>query len=98
MTEMDNYKPGTFCWTELATNDRKKAAEFYGALFGWEANERPMGPDDVYVMLTKRGKTVGALYQDTKSGACGCRRAMAMSCSALRRTTSRMVSVVPRSC
>src|SRR5437763_165577 len=69
MSEMDNYKPGSFCWTELATNDRKKAAEFYGALFGWEANERPMGPDDVYVMLTKNGKTVGALYQDTRSGA-----------------------------
>ena len=69
MTEMNSYQPGSFCWTELATNDRIKAAEFYGALFGWEANERPMGPDDVYVMLTKRGKTVGALYQDTKSGA-----------------------------
>ncbi len=69
MSEMDNYQPGSFCWTELATNDRKKAAEFYGALFGWEAKEQPMGPDDVYVMLTKGGKTVGALYQDTKSGA-----------------------------
>jgi len=69
MSEIDNYQPGSFCWTELATNDRKKAAEFYTALFGWEANERPMGPDDVYVMLTKNGKTVGALYQDTRSGA-----------------------------
>jgi hypothetical protein len=69
MPEMDNYKPGTFCWTELSTNDRKAAAQFYGALFGWEAKEQPMGPDDVYVMLSIGGKTVGALYQDTKSGA-----------------------------
>lgn len=69
MSEMDSYKPGSFCWTELATNDRVAAAKFYGALFGWDAKEQPMGPDDVYVMLMKGGKTVGALYQDTRSGA-----------------------------
>ncbi|HEY2828703.1 MAG TPA: VOC family protein [Thermoanaerobaculia bacterium] len=69
MPEMNDYKPGTFCWTELSTNDRKAAAQFYGALLGWEAKEQPMGPDDVYVMLSIGGKTVGALYQDTKSGA-----------------------------
>ena len=69
MPEMTNYKPGSFCWTELATNDRVAAAKFYGALFGWDAKEQPMGPDDVYVMLTIGGKTVGALYQDTRSGA-----------------------------
>jgi uncharacterized protein len=63
MTEVSSYPPGTFCWVELSTNDRQAATEFYTKLFGWTANPMPMGPgpDDVYVMLEKKGKEVGAL-------------------------------------
>ena len=32
-------------------------------LFGWEAQDNPMGPDMVYTMLKLNGKDVGALYQ-----------------------------------
>jgi uncharacterized protein len=69
MTEITKYEPGSFCWTELATNDRKAAAEFYGSLFGWTPDEQPMGPDDVYVMLKKGDKVAAALYHDKQSGA-----------------------------
>jgi uncharacterized protein len=40
MTEMTTYAPGTPCWVDLASPDIDASAEFYGALFGWEAPER----------------------------------------------------------
>lgn len=33
---------GTFCWSELMTNDLDRAVPFYTAVFGWSA--APMGP------------------------------------------------------
>ena len=35
---------------------------FYRALFGWDVNEAPIGPDGVYSMFTMRGKEVAAGY------------------------------------
>jgi hypothetical protein len=35
---------GALCWTELMTPDTSKARGFYTGLFGWQAEERPMGP------------------------------------------------------
>src|SRR2546428_3607963 len=67
MTEKKSYEPGEFCWTELATNDWKAAKQFYGSLFGWTANEIPMGDHPPYVMLQLRGKNVGALYENKKA-------------------------------
>ena len=43
---MDVFKtPGAFSWSELMTSDPGRAAEFYGALFGWtiESMEMPGG-------------------------------------------------------
>jgi uncharacterized protein len=57
------HAPGTFCWIELATTDGPAAKKFYGELFGWEANDSPVGPDMVYTMLRLNGKDVGALYE-----------------------------------
>ena len=34
---------GALCWNELLTNDLKKSAEFYTALFGWTAGEQNIG-------------------------------------------------------
>lgn len=68
MTEITKYEPGSFCWTELATSDRKAAMDFYKGLFGWGSDEIPMGPNDFYVMLKKGDKVVGALYHDSLSG------------------------------
>jgi predicted enzyme related to lactoylglutathione lyase len=30
---------GSFCWADLLTNDRDRAAEFYSALFGWHIDK-----------------------------------------------------------
>ena len=57
------HAPGSFCWIELATTDGPAAKKFYGELFGWEAQDNPIGPGMVYTMLKLNGKDVGALYQ-----------------------------------
>jgi len=60
--EINKAKPGNFCWFELATSDQAAAKKFYGGLFGWTANDSPMGPDAFYTMFQHRGKNVGAAY------------------------------------
>src|ERR1043166_8113445 len=57
------HAPGTFCWIELATTDGDAAKKFYGELFGWEAQDNPIGPGMVYTMLKLNGKDVGGLFQ-----------------------------------
>jgi len=57
------HAPGSFCWIELATTDGPAAKKFYGELFGWEAQDSPIGSDMVYTMLKLDGKDVAALYQ-----------------------------------
>jgi uncharacterized protein len=63
MQETIEYKPGTFCWVELATNNTEAAKTFYTRLFDWDYVDNPVGPDMVYTMLKLNGKDVGALYQ-----------------------------------
>lgn len=62
MAEIDSYAPGTFCWAELGTADGAGSKEFYGSLFGWQANDIPLGDGNVYTMLQIDGKDVAALY------------------------------------
>lgn len=57
------YKPGTFCWVELGTTNGEAAKKFYTGLFGWTAEDNPVGPGMVYTMLFLDGKDIGALYQ-----------------------------------
>jgi uncharacterized protein len=57
------HAPGSFCWAELATTDGEGAKKFYSELFGWTAQDNPMGPGMVYTMLKLNGKDVGALYE-----------------------------------
>ena len=42
MGERTQYAPGTFSWTDLATPDPDAAKGFYGALFGWQAEDLPV--------------------------------------------------------
>lgn len=63
MQETPEYKPGTFCWVELATTDSTAAKNFYTQLFGWDYEDYPMGPDGVYTMLQLDGKEAGALFE-----------------------------------
>jgi len=44
MPVVESYAPGTFCWADLGTPDADAAKRFYTALFGWSAEDRPMGP------------------------------------------------------
>jgi predicted enzyme related to lactoylglutathione lyase len=37
-------EPGAFCWSELTTSDRERAAAFYGAVLGWSSRTNTMGP------------------------------------------------------
>jgi hypothetical protein len=36
-------RPGALRWNELATRDTQKAANFYGEVFNWDAEESPLG-------------------------------------------------------
>jgi predicted enzyme related to lactoylglutathione lyase len=60
MGERTSYSPGTFCWADLGTPDTAASGQFYGELFGWEAE--PLG-DAPYEMLTLRGQNVAGLYR-----------------------------------
>lgn len=61
MGERTKYTPGTFCWTDLATSDPDAAKAFYSALFGWEAEDIPVGEGAVYSMMRLGGKDVAAI-------------------------------------
>src|SRR5256885_17211976 len=61
MGERTSYTPGTFCWTDLATTDQPAAKEFYGGLFGWEAQDMPVGDGAFYSMMRLGGKDVAAV-------------------------------------
>jgi predicted enzyme related to lactoylglutathione lyase len=60
MPDFTSHAPGTFSWVELMTTDAKAGADFYRALFGWDAVEHEMGPDAVYRIFTMRGRDVAA--------------------------------------
>lgn len=62
MAEMTSYPQGAFCWPELATTDQNAAMTFYKAIFGWGVKDEPMGPGEVYSMLSVGGKNLGAAY------------------------------------
>lgn len=51
-----------FCWIELATSDQAGAKKFYTSLFGWSADDSPMGPGQFYTMFRLNGKEIGGGY------------------------------------
>ncbi len=62
MAERTGYPPGTFCWVELTTSDQDAAKAFYGALLGWQADDRPVGDaGSYYSMQLIDGKPVAAI-------------------------------------
>jgi predicted enzyme related to lactoylglutathione lyase len=61
MGERTEYTPGTFCWTDLATTDQEAAKAFYSSLFGWEAEDLPVGDGVTYSMMRLGGKQVAAI-------------------------------------
>lgn len=61
MGERTEYAPGTFSWTDLTTPDQEGSKAFYGALFGWVAEDMPVGDDTYYSMQRLDGKDVAAI-------------------------------------
>jgi predicted enzyme related to lactoylglutathione lyase len=61
LPEMTSYRPGAPCWVDTASADPQQSAEFYTALFDWEATETmPPGSEGSYLMFRKDGKDVAA--------------------------------------
>ena len=56
-----SYAPGTFSWVDLATTDQQDAKRFYGGLFGWEAQDIPVGDGVFYSMMSRDGHVVAAI-------------------------------------
>jgi predicted enzyme related to lactoylglutathione lyase len=61
MGERTQYTPGTFSWADLSTTDQTAAKEFYSGLFGWEADDLPVGDDAVYSMMKAGGRNAAAI-------------------------------------
>src|SRR5438270_12073613 len=61
MAERTKYAHGVFSWTDLGTTDQDAAKEFYSALFGWEADDQPIGDGVFYSLMKLNGKDVAAI-------------------------------------
>jgi predicted enzyme related to lactoylglutathione lyase len=54
-------EPGTYCWSELMTDDLEGAEAFYKAVFGWDAETQgPEGPGR-YTEWQVGGRSVGGM-------------------------------------
>jgi len=61
MGQRTSFPPGTFSWADLSTSDVDGAKAFYAGLFGWEAQDLPIGPGEIYSMQQVRGQNVAAI-------------------------------------
>jgi uncharacterized protein len=60
MAEFTSYEPGTPSWVDVSVPDVAAAQAFYGALFGWEAQELPPEAGG-YGFFLLRGKIVAGI-------------------------------------
>jgi uncharacterized protein len=58
MQEVTHYPHGAFSWAALDAHDVAAAKQFYGALFGWEYTDVPMGDGEMYTLGLVNGKSV----------------------------------------
>jgi predicted enzyme related to lactoylglutathione lyase len=61
MGERTEHAPGTFSWVDLTTPDPDAAKSFYTELFGWTAEDFPLGDSTNYSIVRIDGKDVGAI-------------------------------------
>ncbi len=62
VTKHDAREPS---WFELATTDQSGAKKFYTGMFGWSAENSPIGPDQFYTMFGIGGDRLGAAFSMT---------------------------------
>ena len=60
MIKRDGYMPGVPCWIDTSQPDPAAAAEFYGALFGWEVAEIPGAAG--YRTIANGGRSNGGIF------------------------------------
>ena len=69
MPEITTYRPGTPSWVDLGTPDIEAAADFYGALFGWDAPESENAEQTGgYRQAMKGGKPVAGMMPLMQEG------------------------------
>ena len=61
MAKRTSYAPGTPCWVDVSTPDTRTAVEFYGGLFGWEAEIDPRPEAGGYGMFKLNGALVAGV-------------------------------------
>ena len=61
MGERTKHTPGTFSWADVSTTDQAGAKDFYSGLFGWEAEDLPVGDGISYSMMRIGGKDAAAI-------------------------------------
>ena len=55
-------EPGTYCWSELITTDLDASKAFYGAVFGWGAEDQgPPGGPPAYTEWKLGGRSIGGM-------------------------------------
>jgi predicted enzyme related to lactoylglutathione lyase len=61
MGERTQYQAGTFSWADVTTTDQDGAKRFYSGLFGWEADDQPVGDGVYYSMMRLDGRAAAAI-------------------------------------
>lgn len=61
MSERDGFQPGVPCWVETWQNDPDRAIEYYGRIFGWEAEKASATADGTFRICRLRGRDVAAI-------------------------------------
>jgi uncharacterized protein len=62
MPAIERFNPGEFCWIELVTLNQSAAKSFYSALFGWAAQDVPIGKNQFYSLMQVDGRVAAGLY------------------------------------
>ncbi len=62
MTRATSFQHGIPSWVDLSTTDQSAAKSFYGALFGWEFEDHPMGPEMMYSLALKDGAAAAVIF------------------------------------
>ncbi len=58
----DSYEQGVFSWVDLMTSEQEAAKQFYGELFGWQFQDKPVDNGSTYSMAFKGDRAVAALF------------------------------------
>src|SRR3954452_11068664 len=61
MGDRTKHAPGTFSWADVTTTDQDGAKQFYSGLFGWEADDQPVGDGVYYSMMRLDGHAAAAI-------------------------------------